>query len=469
MKLPCPSRLTLHPSRFRSESKAESGSVLIIVLWVALGLVTLALYFANSSSLELRAADNSAAAREANQAILGAARYVSNILVNAEYAGRMPDTNRYKFAAVPVGAAYFWFIGRGDEELRTSEPTFGLVDEASKLNLNVVTTNMLQMLPGMTPELAAAIVDWRDSDDTVIQGGAESDTYLRLNPAYRCKNAPFETIHELRLVYGMSMNLLYGEDANLNGILDSNENDGDVSLPNDNRDSRLDAGFLDYVTVYSSEPTTTTNGTQRINVTAATQNQVRSILQTNLSADRLTVVVNNLFGAGGPGGGGGAGAPSNFGSVLQFYVRSGMTIEEFAQVESNFRGANTNGLINVNTASETVLACVPGIGASNATALVSYRLSNPDRLTSVAWVADALNRDGTAIQRAGPWITSHSYQFTADIAAVGHYGRGYRRVKFVFDTSEGTPRLRFRQDLTHLGWALGRQARQDFLMAKGQR
>jgi DNA uptake protein ComE-like DNA-binding protein len=433
---------------------------LIIVLWVALGLVTLALYFANSGSLELRAADNSAAAREADQAILGAGRYASNILANFDTQGLMPDTNLYKFAAVPLGPAYFWFIGRGDEEVRTSEPTFGLVDEASKLNLNVATTNMLEMLPGMTPELAAAIVDWRDSDDTITQGGAESDTYLRLNPAYRCKNAPFETIDELRLVYGMNLDLLYGEDANLNGILDSNENDGDVSLPNDNRDSHFDAGFLDYVTVYSAEPATTTNGTRRINVTTATQNQVSNILQSSLSSDRVTAIINNLF----PGGGGGP----PIGSVLQFYVRSGMTIEEFAEVESNFMGTRTNGLINVNTASETVLACVPGIGLSNATAIVGYRLSNPDRLTSVAWVADALNRDGTAIQRAGPWITSHSYQFTADIAAVGHFGRGYRRVKFVFDTSEGTPRIRYRQDLTHLGWALGRQARQNFLMTKAQ-
>jgi len=84
-------------------------------------------------------------------------------------------------------------------------------------------------------------------------------------------------------------------------------------------------------------------------------------------------------------------------------------------------------------------------------------------------VLDVLDRDPTRARLAGPYITAHSYQFTADVAAVGHYGRGYRRVKFVFDTSDGTPRIVYRQDLTHLGWALGKQGRADLLVAKGMR
>src|SRR5262245_58666503 len=46
----------------------RSGSVLIIVLWIAFGLVSLALYFAQSMTFELRSADNRAAAIEAEQA-----------------------------------------------------------------------------------------------------------------------------------------------------------------------------------------------------------------------------------------------------------------------------------------------------------------------------------------------------------------------------------------------------------------
>jgi hypothetical protein len=62
------------------------------------------------------------------------------------------------------------------------------------------------------------------------------------------------------------------------------------------------------------------------------------------------------------------------------------------------------------------------------------------------------------------YITARSYQFTADIAAVGRFGRGYRRVKFIFDTSDGTPKIIYRQDLAGLGWALGDKARQTWVV-----
>ena len=56
---------------------------------------------------------------------------------------------------------------------------------------------------------------------------------------------------ELRLVYNMDMTTMTGEDANLNGILDPNENDGDVLPPTDNKDGELNPGIYEYLTVYS--------------------------------------------------------------------------------------------------------------------------------------------------------------------------------------------------------------------------
>jgi hypothetical protein len=38
-------------------------------------------------------------------------------------------------------------------------------------------------------------------------------------------------------------------------------------------------------------------------------------------------------------------------------------------------------------------------------------------------------------------------------------------VKFIFDVSDGTPKILYRQDLSRLGWALGEKARED-LVAK---
>ena len=468
------SRLTPHPGPLplegrgrtpRASAAGQRGSVLIIVMWIAFGLVSIALYFAHSMTFELRASDNRVAGLEAEQAIEGGARYVNYVLTTLGTNGAIPDPTLYQREGVALGQARFWLIGRSDQQVTTTEPYYGLVDEASKLNLNIATTNMLEMLPRMTPELAAAIIDWRDADSNFSLGGAENETYNQLQPAYNCKNAPFETVDELRLVYGATLDILYGEDANMNGVLDPNENDGNLSLPDDNRDGRLDPGIFEYVTVYSSQP-----NTGRTNATKVSE--LRPLLQQTLGDQRASEILRNVglitATAGGPGK-----PPTpvvaptpNFKSVLEFYLNSKMTPEEFSQIATNLAMTNgpVQGLINVNTARAEVLACVPGIGIDNAPSLVGYRQANPDKLYSIAWVADVL--DPASAKQAGRWLTTESYQFSADIAAVGHHGRGYSRARFIFDTSDGAPRIQFRQDLTRLGWALGSTARQKLLLAK---
>src|SRR5829696_1519324 len=97
------------------QTRVQRGSVLIIVLWVAFGLVALALYFANSMSLEMRAADNRAAALAAEQAIAGVTRYLTNVLGRLTEPGLIPQLTSYRTEAVPVGDATFWLIGRNDK------------------------------------------------------------------------------------------------------------------------------------------------------------------------------------------------------------------------------------------------------------------------------------------------------------------------------------------------------------------
>ena len=156
--------------------------------------------------------------------------------------------------------------------------------------------------------------------------------------------------------------------------------------------------------------------------------------------------------------------PGPFGSPLEFFVRGGMSQSEIAQVEPNIRGTRTRGLVNVNTANSTVLACVPGLTNGQALQLTAYRQSNTNLNGTVGWVTQVLSQSDAIT--AGPWLTGKGYQYMADVAAIGHNGRGYRRTRFVFDTSSGTPVLIYRQDLSHLGWALGKQVREEWLTAK---
>lgn len=445
----------------RLAASHQSGSVLIIVLWISFGLVSLALYFGHSMFFEFRAADNNVAGIEAEQAIEGVARYVGYWLTNEVEIGTMPEALPLEWEEVPVGDSLFWLIGRSDQNNLIDTPYFGLVDEASKLNLNTATTEMLELLPGMTPEFAAAIVDWRDEDSEVSENGAESEIYQRLNPAYSCKNSPFESLEELRLVFGADPYILYGEDYNRNGILDPNENDGDLSPPLDNGDGQLDLGIMEYVTVFSRDPNTQSDGSPRIDVTDDTESALPELLTELFGESRAQEIQFQI-----------QGAAATVGSLLEFYLRSQLTADEFAQLEGSLTVTNSeslHGLINVNYASAEVLACVPGIGPDKAPEVVGARPIQGSDLPSMAWVTEIL--DEASVVQAGPYLTSRSYQFTADIAAVGHFNRGYRRTQFVLDTSDGEPKVIYRRNMNRLGWALGpvvreRLAQEDPLLTR---
>ena len=242
-----------NPSRHSFRHRTQ-GSVLIIVMWVSLGLVSVTLYFAHSMYFEFKAAGNVYEGHQAQQAIDGALRYATYLLANLEEPGTLPEVDTYVAEQALIGEATFWYIGRGQESSISATPVFSLVDEGSKLNLNLATQEMLEYLPNMSADFAAAILDWRDEDDEVSENGAEGDAYGRLNPTRKIKNAPFDTVDELMLVYGADPLLVYGEDANCNGILDPNENDGDASPPADNANGSLDFGLVEYVTVYGKVP-----------------------------------------------------------------------------------------------------------------------------------------------------------------------------------------------------------------------
>ena len=443
-----------------ARSRHSRGSVLIIVLWVCIGLVAIALYFANSMTCELRASDNRASGLATDQAIEGAARYVSYVLATYATNGTVPATNLYVAAAVPVGDARFWLIGRNPSGRPSSAPYFGLVDEGSRLNLNSVNTNVLSWLPNMTTDFAQAIVDWRSTNSS----GAYTLDYAQ--EGYQEKNAPFETVNELRLVYGSTMDLLVGDDMNLNGVLDANETNSTGS-------SELNSGLFDVMTVYTREPNFHPDGSTLTNVNTAGERGLRTLFEDAgvSSADvRAAAIFNSI-------------RTSPCTGLLDFCLRcesAGMGADDFDKIAGDVTtsaSAYIRGRVNVNTVGLNVLtALLMGAGLDESTAsgtaqsLVTYREQNPNNLDSVTWVIAALGNTSTGVRALarGDYVTTHSYQFTADIAAVGRFGRGYRRVKFVFDTSNGTPKIIYRQDLSGLGWALGESARQTWVAATTQ-
>ena len=143
---------------------------------------------------------------------------------------------------------------------------FGVIDESGKLNLNALmewglteqeSANALGEIPGMTPEIADAILDWIDKDSKKRPFGAEGLYYRSLPQPYTIANRPLRSIDELLAVRGVTPELLYGEDQNRDGLLDPREDDGDQML-------RL--GWDAYLTIMGRESNRQAEGEKRIHL-----------------------------------------------------------------------------------------------------------------------------------------------------------------------------------------------------------
>ncbi len=429
----------------------QSGTVLIVTIWVVLVLAGLALVFARSVRVAAAVSANQVASLKAESVAAGALEYVVAKLtekMQAQTTTSQTSTSGTtdSYEEMQVGEGYFWILQLNLEDDR--EYRYGLTDEAGKINLNTASEEMLLKLPGMTAELAASIIDWRDTDSDVTAGGAEDEYYLLQPTPYHCKNGPFETVDEILLVKGASEDLLYGEDTNLNGLLDPQENDGDVSEPPDNADGRLDRGFYDYVTVYSTEANVDSEGNTRINVSdAAARSDLQTLLQETFKEDRALEIMGRLSGS------------ATYTSILDFYYRSGMTYKEFSQIVDKLTTSSETtlpGLVNVNTASKEVLMCLPGLEEKDVDDLIAYRTTHTstsgEEPNSVLWVTEVL--DQTKAVGIGRYVTVRSNQYSADIIALSGNGRAYKRYKAVLDTQKTTPRVVYWREITNFGWPL---------------
>ena len=420
------------------------GTILIVTIWVVLVLAGLALVFARSIRVAAVVGANHVASLEAECIANGALEYVIAKLAASTEEDTSVLMESQPYEAMQLGKGYFWVLRSNLEDER--EFDYGLTDESGKINLNAASEEMLLRLPGMTAELAASIIDWRDEDSEISPGGAEDEYYLLLSQPYNCKNSPLETVDEILLIKGASEEILYGEDTNLNSILDDNENDGDLRDPPDNRNGRLDSGFYDYVTVYSVEINLDSEGNQRININdVQARADIQSELQKILKEERALEIMNLIP------------TRPSYANVLDFYFSTGLKPEEFSQIVDRLTTSDEEtfpGLVNVNTAPKAVLLCLPGLEESDVEALLSRRNSEQG-LDSIAWVAEVLEREKAVA--VGSYITTRSFQYSADILSVAGNGRAYKRCKTVFDMRQETPRVIYWKSMTHFGWPLNQQ------------
>lgn len=302
---------TLH-SALRTPHSAltpsRSGSVLLIVL-VVVAMLTLAAYnYTQTMQTELEATTMYGSDVQAREAADSGVEYVATILANRtdpSLANLIHNPNVFLGKTVSPSARLrgngrFTIIAPVELDVRGNGIRYGLMDESAKLNLNLLDRlkleeeqvhTLLMNLPGMTIEIADSMLDWIDADDTKRPYGAESDVYEALAPPYKAKNGPLESIDELLLVQGVTPALLYGEDANRNGLLDPNENDGDKSPPLDNADGVLTHGWVAFLTAHSREANRRADGTKKIDVNNGLLTELYDALEDEFGQDAAKFVI----------------------------------------------------------------------------------------------------------------------------------------------------------------------------------
>ncbi len=441
------------------------GVALIVVLWI-LAILTLLMYaFLAQMRVEYSLAAGFADEKKAEQLAWSAIDYGCAAVQNSgltSHALADPEWSHddLRFFEVPLGDGAFSLLHPtyGDDR----RVLWGLDDENSKININVAPKDVLLRLPRMTEEIADSIIDWRDQDSNAGAAGAEDSYYLALTPPYRCENQPFETVEELLLVRGMTAEILYGEDVNLNGRLDGNENDGDTLFPPDNRDGKLDPGLWPLVTVWSSDANTSADGRARVNINTP---NTQPLTAAGLTGAEAQGVVAGLLRGPYRSAADLLGIPPN---VLTGPLAAGrprvMSNERFREVADRLTMLEgpLPGLVNLNTAPKQVLLALPGMTEALALEIMAYRSVPEADLSGLGWLVDIL--EPSEFQPFAHLVSFRSYQFR--LHAVGRLGtpygtrsaaaaerpRAFKRMTAVFDLrATPQPRLVYWKDATGLG------------------
>jgi len=181
-----------HPRRHKLPSCNERGLALISVLW----LTSLLILLATAATALTRAHDRMAA--RAGQTI--AAEAIADSAVRLTL---------LRLSAPGVEEQLPGFSMQSRLQLFGQEIAIRVEREAGRVDLNAAEAPLIAAVlvaSGLDSQtsrsFASRIVDWRDGDDRPEAGGAVAEQYRSANVGYEPRNAPFESIEELRQVLG---------------------------------------------------------------------------------------------------------------------------------------------------------------------------------------------------------------------------------------------------------------------------
>jgi len=380
-----------------------------------------------------------------------------------------------------VGVRY----GLEDESARVNINALLAIDEAAAaIGMENVGRDMLLALPGMTVDVADAILDWIDSDDEMREFGAESMDYLDYAP----KNGLLETVEELLLVHGVTPDLLFGYDVNRNGMIDANEMEG-VGLGAET----ITRGWSAYLTLHSKEGNTQPNGEPRINLNIEDMQALHDSLSL-VFEDESWVKFIVAYRQNGPytedeagelysGGELDLSQPGKQeGRLTQVLDLIGAKVrvrfqgdEEDTVLQSPFAEdmvsmniymtrlmdhltvvyTTISGRININLAPREILAGIPGISEEAVELIINSRSMDPTvddpSMLHETWILTQGLVTLEEMRTLSPMICGGGDVYRMQVVGYFDDGNASARLEVVLDATQLPPRVLLWRDISHLG------------------
>lgn len=382
---------------------------------------------------------------------------------------------------------------------------YGLDNESAKLNLNEIlladlietdgARNLLMSLPGMTEDVADAILDWIDEDDKQREFGAEADYYSGSSPPYAPKNGNLDTVEELLLVRGVTPWLLFGGDANRNYTLEAREEPYVGNSGVDNSDGSMTCGWAAYLTLYSAETNLQADGTPRINLNETDLEVLHEQLKEKLGDEWANFII--IFRQNGPLEieGDPPTAPVKLGNQTpDFEIEPKYTFTQVLDLVGKYtqitnpmtnqvtiidtpfpdspgvisvylpklmdavtvvKEAAIRGRININQAPRTLLLGIPGLTPDVVENIIAERTAEPTENEPERRHETWLLTEGMVtldeMKELMPLVTCGGAVHRVQVLGYFENGGPTARAEAIIDATSGTPGVVFWRDLTHLG------------------
>lgn len=371
----------------------------------------------------------------------------------------------------------------GDDETDTDETDADSSGDPAR--------DALMAIPGMTLQLADAILDWIDEDDEPREFGAEIDYYSSLDPAYKPRNGPPATVDELLMVRDVTPDLLFGRDRNRNGMIDANEVDIPIIAEVDESLGSIDLGWSAYLTVHSRELNLSPLGEERIDLNGDDLEALYDELSAVVDADWATFIV--AFRQNGPSDSEEDGEEVG-GRTVDLSQESKSKIKSVldlvgAKVQVQIEGeddpilftspfpddpgalastldtlldyATTDsdeiiaGRININAAPRPVLLAIPGMTDDVVGTIVSQRVPGTEDENSVrrhpTWLLTQGFVDLETMKDMEPYMTTGGDVYRAQVVGYFGTGRAVSRVEVILDSTRPDIPVLLWNDRTYLG------------------